>query len=133
MLHVQTVLMAHVDPNDDAVTRFVVRRYAYDPSRRERRHITVAAFDNPLEYQAAIDAAAAVLQRRRDSGEHVDAREHVSGVVLEPEHHRKQQGGRTIKRAIDHGVTLDGEIWDRLANDLPPGMVVIRSESAPDA
>jgi len=93
-----------------------VRRYAYDPARRERRHIVAAAFDNSLEFEAAIDAVAANLRRRRESGEDVDPREHVSGTVLEPGYHRKQQGGRIIKHAIERGASLDAETWDRLAN-----------------
>ncbi len=91
----------------------------------------VAAFDNSLEFEAAIDAAAVDLRRRRESGEAVDTREDVSGIVLEPGYRRKQQGGRIIKRAIERGATLDAETWDRLANDLPPGMAVMRFESAP--
>ena len=133
MFSSKTVLMAQVDPNDDEIERFVVRRYAYDPARRERRHIVAAAFDNSLEFEAAIDAVAADLRRRRESGEDVDPREHVSGTVLEPGYHRKQQGGRIIKHAIERGASLEAETWDRLANDLPPGMAVMRSESDPDA
>ncbi len=129
ILSSQTVLMAQVDPDDDEIERFVVRRYAYDPARRERRNMIVAAFDNSLEFEAAIHAAAANLRRRRESGEDVDSREHVSGIVLEPGDHRKQQAGRTIKR----GATLDAETWDRLGNDLPSGMGVVRFESDPHA
>lgn len=89
MLRAQTVLMAEVAHSNDEVERFVVRRYAYDPARRERRHTVVAAFDNSLEFEAAIDAAASDLRRRRESGEEVDPREHISGVVWEPGYHRK--------------------------------------------
>jgi len=129
----QTVLMAQVDPYDDEIERFVVHRYAYDPARRERRNMIVAAFDNSLEFEAAIHAAAANLRRRRGSGEDVDSREHVSGVVLRPGDHRQQQVGRIIKRAIKRGATLDAGTWDRLADDLPPGMAVVRFESDPHA
>jgi len=133
ILSSQTVLMAQVDPYDDEIERFVVHRYAYDPARRERRNMIVAAFDNSLEFEAAIHAAAANLRRRRESGEDVDSQEHVSGIVLKPGYHRKQQGGRIIKRAIERGATLDAETWDRLGNDLPPGMAVVRFESDPHA
>ncbi len=131
MLSSQTVLMAQVDPDDDEIERFVVRRYAYDPARRERRNMIVAAFDNSLEFEAAIHAAAANLRRRRESGEDVDSRERVSGVVLRPGDHRKQQGGRNIKRAIKRGATLDAATWDRLGNDLPPGMGVVQLRVRP--
>jgi hypothetical protein len=43
--------MAQVDPADDSIKRFIVRHYRYDPERRERRHVVVAAFDNEPEYQ----------------------------------------------------------------------------------
>jgi hypothetical protein len=93
----------------------------------------VAVFDNSLEFEAAIDAAAADLRRRRDLGEDVDPREHISGVVWEPGYHRKQQGRRISKHAIERGITLDRSTWDRPADDLPPGMAVIRFDSDPDA
>ncbi len=125
--------MAEVDLNDDEIKRFVVRRYAYDPARRERRHATVAVYDNEQEYQDAIDAVSAELTRRREAGEHVDPQEHVTGVVLDPGYHRKQQGGRIIKHAVERGATLDGETWERLTSDLPPGMAVFRYESEPEA
>jgi len=32
MFSSKTVLMAQVDPDDDEIERFVVRRYAYDPA-----------------------------------------------------------------------------------------------------
>jgi hypothetical protein len=38
--------MATVDADDDAIWRYIVRRYAHDPQRHERRHQIVAAFDN---------------------------------------------------------------------------------------
>ena len=125
----ETGPMAQVDPDDDGIERFVVHRYAYDPERRQRRHIVVVAFDNPLEFETAINAIAADLRRRRGAGEDVDPGEHIGGTVLEPGHHRKQQGGRMIRHAIEHGVSLDAATWDRLASDLPSGTVVMRFES----
>jgi hypothetical protein len=32
----------------------VVRHYRYDPDRRQRRHVVVAAFDNESEFMARI-------------------------------------------------------------------------------
>ena len=48
--------MATVDPNDDNIKRYVVRRYVYDPERRDRRHQVVSAFDNEQEFIALIHA-----------------------------------------------------------------------------
>lgn len=129
----ETVSVAQVNPDDDEIERFVVRRYVYDPARRERRHIVVAAFDNRQEFENSIDAMAADLRRRREAGEDIGPREHISGTVLEPGHHRKQEGGRIIKRAIERGASLDVETWDRLANDLPSGMAVMRFDPDLDA
>jgi hypothetical protein len=44
--------MSRVDPEDDSIERFIVRHHRYDPLRRERRHVVVAAFDNEQEYGA---------------------------------------------------------------------------------
>jgi hypothetical protein len=33
----------------------VVRHYRFDPARRERRHVVVAAFDNKREFEAPIE------------------------------------------------------------------------------
>lgn len=60
--------MAQVDPEDDSILRFIVRHYRYDPQRRERRHVVVAAFDNEAEYQARLQSEAAEIQRRRTTG-----------------------------------------------------------------
>jgi hypothetical protein len=129
-----TVPVAEVDPADDRITRYVVHRYVYDPTRRERRHVLVAAYDNSREFGAKIDALATDLRQRRQTGDDdVDPREHVSGTVLEPGYHRKQRNGRIIKRAIAHAVAMDIETWRRLTDDLPPGMAVMRFESNPDA
>jgi hypothetical protein len=35
--------MARVDPEDDSIERFIVRRYRYDSQRRERRHVVAVA------------------------------------------------------------------------------------------
>lgn len=86
----QTVPVAQVDPSDDEIERFVVQVYAYDPARNERPHVVTAAFDNSREYEAAIEAGATDLRRRRESGEDIDPREHISGTVREAGYHRKQ-------------------------------------------
>jgi hypothetical protein len=45
--------MARVDPDDDSRRRYIVKHYRYDPERRERRHVVVAAFDSRREYKAS--------------------------------------------------------------------------------
>jgi hypothetical protein len=91
-----------VDPDDDTVRRYVVRHYRYDPDRHERRHVVVAAFDNESEWDACLGAAEAALRARRDAGEVVDPREHVSGAVYARGYRRLQQNGRLVRRAAEH-------------------------------
>ena len=49
--------MPSVDPDDDSTRRWVLRHYKYDPDRRERRHVTVGAFDTKREFEAAYHRA----------------------------------------------------------------------------
>lgn len=121
--------MATVDPDDDSIERFIVRRYAYDPERHERRHQVVAAFDNPREFKRLIATLGDDLKQRREAGEAVDPREHITGVRLEPGYRRRQRDGHLLISAIRHGVSLSDDVMDRL--ELPTGMSVLRS-AGPD-
>jgi hypothetical protein len=119
--------MARVDPGDDGITRFIVRHYRYDPERRERRHVVVAAFDNEPEFWAAIQDVQADIRRRRDSGEPADPGEHASGTMHEPGYLRRAANGHLVTRAIRHGAT--GR-WI-LALELPSNTAVFRAERPP--
>jgi len=92
--------VARVDPDDDDVDRWVVRRYAYDPLRHERRHQVVAAFDNESQFLALLARSREQLQQRRATGEDIDVQEHYSGVYLEAGYQQRQQNRRLIWRAI---------------------------------
>jgi GNAT superfamily N-acetyltransferase len=116
--------MAAVDPDDDEIRRYVVRRYAYDPQRHERHHQVIAAVDNEREYRVLLEEADAQLRRHRAAGEEIEACEHISGVVLEPGHRRLQQNGRLLRRAIQHGADI-GEVLEDL--ELPRNVGVIRA------
>jgi hypothetical protein len=116
--------VATVDRDDDGIRRYVVRRYARDPQRHERRHQVVAAFDNKREFRRLLDRLARDLQHRRDAGEPIDAAEHYTGVLLEPGHVRRQRDGHLLKRAIAHGVSLSDQQLERL--DLPSNMALLR-------
>ena len=96
--------MADVRADDDTIQRFVVMHYRYDPDRRERRNVVVAAFDNEAEFQARVTSLAADLRTRRESDDPPDVREHISGVVLEPGHHALQRNARLLLRAVRHGA-----------------------------
>ena len=60
--------MAQVDPDEDDINRWVVRRYVYDPRRHERRHQVVAAFDNERQFMVLLDQFRERLRQRRDAG-----------------------------------------------------------------
>jgi hypothetical protein len=98
--------MATVDPEDDTVRRYVVEQYRYDPQRRQRRHVVVAAFDNRREYEACLRATSDELRRREAAGEDVDSSEHVSGTVREPGHRQRAANARLLRRAMIRGVGL---------------------------
>jgi hypothetical protein len=117
--------MATVDPDDDSIRRYVVRRYAYDPERHERRHQVVKAFDNERDFLRLIEALGADLRRRREAGEPIDPLEHYTGMTLDPGYRRRHQDGRILMRAIRHRVSLSDDVLGRL--DLPSNMSMLRA------
>ena len=117
--------VAAVDPDDDTILRHVVRRYAYDPARHERRHMVIAAFDNNREYKRLLERLGRELERRRSAGESIDRLEHYTGVVLAPGYRRRQHDGRLLQKAIRHGATISDDFLKGL--DLPPNVSVMRS------
>jgi hypothetical protein len=98
--------MATVDPDDDSIKRYVVRRYAYDPQRHERRHQDVAAFDNEREFLALIHARKQEVDLRRSAGEELTPRDYYTGVALEPGYRRRIALKRLDWKAIGRGVSL---------------------------
>jgi len=83
--------MAEVDPEDDSADRWIVWRYRYDPSRRERRNTVVAAFDNEAEFLRRIAEVHVELHRLQTDGK-AERAEHVSGAL-------HAAGSRTDNRA----------------------------------
>lgn len=119
--------VARVDPEDDTIWRFIAWHYRYDPQRRERRNVVVAAFDNRAEYFACMKSISAEIERRREHGETVDPREHASGVVHEPGYLRRSANGHLVTRAFKHGAT--GPWLYEL--ELPSNMSVMRADRTP--
>jgi hypothetical protein len=116
--------VARVDPGNDDIERFIVRHYRYDPQRRERRHVVVAAFDNEQEFRACMDSVRDQIKACRERGEAVDPGEHASGVVHEPGYLRRAANGHLVSRAIRHGAT--GSWVEEL--ELPSSMSIVRAE-----
>jgi hypothetical protein len=75
--------MARVDPDDDSIKRYIVRFYAFDPSRHERRHQEIAAFDGKREAFACLGAGQVMQVLRRQLGS-ADPREYLTMIVKEP-------------------------------------------------
>lgn len=96
--------MAQIDPEADDIRRFVIHHYRYDPKRRERRHVVVAAFDNEPEFLACLNSVRAEIDRRKSRGEPVDPREHASGTVHEAGYRRRAANEHLLRRALRHGV-----------------------------
>jgi hypothetical protein len=116
--------MGEVPYEDDDRWRFVLRRYAFDPLRHERRHSVVAVEDNRREFEKLFDRLGEELQRRRAAGEDVDPREHISGIVMEPGHLARSANGHLVRRAVEHGV-----LPARLQSlELPSNMAVFRAD-----
>jgi hypothetical protein len=115
-----------VDPYDDTIARWVVAHYRYDTDRRERRHVVVAAFDNPDEFRADIQSRAEELRARRESGEEVDRLEHITGRTYAAGYRRQQRDAHILKRAMEHGVA---PVLEDL--DLPPNVSAVRAVRRP--
>jgi hypothetical protein len=114
--------VAEVDPDDDTIARWVVAHYRYDADRRERRHVVVAAFDNPDEFHADIDARTEHLRARRERGERVDRLERITGRTYAAGYRRQQRDAHLLKRAIEHGVAP--VVADL---DLPPNVSAVQA------
>jgi hypothetical protein len=119
--------MGAVEYEDDDRKRFVVRRYAFDPARNERRHVVVAVVDNNREFKKLIKLLSDELEGRRATGEAVDPREHITGHVMEPGHLARAANGHLLRRAIEHGVYPK----ELESIDLPGNMTVFRSAEQP--
>ena len=113
-----------MDPDDDSIERFTVRHYRYDPQRRERRHVVVAAFDNEQESDACMASVGGEIRARRERGEPFDPREHASVVVHEPGYLLRAASGHLLSRAIRRGA---GGSWIEDL-ELPSYMSVLRAE-----
>jgi len=94
--------VARIDAGNDDLMRYVVRRYAYDPQRRERRHQIVAAFDDEREW-AHSWTSRCPAGTGPSRWPVTDPHDHYTGLVLEPGCQRRQQSGRLTRRAVERG------------------------------
>ena len=89
----QNESVVRVDADDDSIKRYIIRLYAFDDARHERRHQVVAAFDNEAEAKACAGQTLFDLLERSQSGR-VDPREHVTIIVNEPGHAERMRARR---------------------------------------
>lgn len=100
-----------VDADDDSITRYIVQHYRYDDVRHERRWLTVAAFDNELEFEAHLDEAVARLTAAKQSPG-ADKNETIRGVELRDGYKQRARSQRTLERLIEHGGPVPTELID---------------------
>lgn len=72
--------MAAVDPDDDSITRWVLWHFRYDPARRERRNVVVAAYDNEAEFKAHLASLHDSLVLAKAEGT-AELTERLGGVI----------------------------------------------------
>lgn len=85
--------MGIVDPADDTVQRFVVLHYRFDPARRLRTDVTVAAFDDEGEFLQDLERRKRDLNDQQAAGL-AEAVERISGVVREAGYDARQDARR---------------------------------------
>ena len=97
--------MPRVDPDDDSIRRWVLRHYRYDPHRRQRRHVFVAAFDDKREFEAAMAREQRSLTQRQEHGG--DPREHLTGLssnlAIKPERGRDDSCAARLSTGLTPG------------------------------
>jgi hypothetical protein len=106
--------VAEIDPEDDAVSRYIVRHYAYDQARHERRHQTIVAFDDRMQFEAHIDNANARLRALQAVDGDVDPLEYYSGVFKPASEDHRQRLRRITQAAIEHGAQPQAEVVSEL-------------------
>lgn len=89
--------MGEVDPDDDQIDRWIVWHYRFDAVRRERRNVTVAAYDNVGEFEKSIDDHRRWLAARQTSGE-AESVEHISGGYKAAGHQARMKETRARPR-----------------------------------
>jgi hypothetical protein len=122
--------VAEVDRDDDTIWRWMIHHYQFDPARRERRNVAVAAYDNEREFQTEFERCAQMIRNEIAAGTR-SSRENLYGVVLEPGHLAASALGHNVRRAIEHGVNPARLL---ATGPLPQNMAVLTfatSETAP--
>ena len=107
MGHFLTV--AEVDPDDDSRKRWVLHWYRYDPERKERRYVVVAAFDDKKEFTRRLDELSTELDRLQKEGQ-AEEIERIGGVEL-PAGYRAATNDARRKRQAAEAHWRHNERW----------------------
>lgn len=104
-------LMGKVDPGDDAIWRWVIHHYRFDPVRNERRNVVVAGYDTAAEFESELDRYSTRVRAEISAGTRSD-REHVSGMAMHPGYRTEQALAHAVRRAVEHGADLQPLLSD---------------------
>ena len=90
--------MAEVDPLDDSIVRYVIRRHSYDPATRHFKWFDERAFDNKKEFEASLQEAGFELERRQVKGQ-AHHKEQIMGQVLAINYLVESKSRRKMRKA----------------------------------
>jgi hypothetical protein len=96
--------VAQIDPFDDSVLRYVIRRHQYDPETKHFRWFYESAFDNKREYKRKLLKAFEELEVRQVKGE-AHLKEQLAGEVMQIGNFRNSKSNRQ-KRAEEGRMYL---------------------------
>ena len=85
--------MTEVDPYDDSIVRYVIRRHQYDPETKHFRWFYESAFVNKREYKRKLQEAFDELGARQEKGE-AHLKEQLAGGVLQIGNFRNSKSRR---------------------------------------
>jgi hypothetical protein len=85
--------MAEVDPFNDEIVRYVIKRHKYDPETKHFRWFYEIAYDNKREYERKFDELGDELEARKLSAQ-AHFKEEVSGQRLEVGYFQNSQTRR---------------------------------------
>ena len=88
--------MAKVDPYDDSIKRYAIKRHAYDLEKKHFRWIFESAYDKKREFKRHLQAAFDELESRRQKGE-AHVKEQVAGQILEIGYFRNSKSRRQAR------------------------------------
>ena len=122
--------MAEVDHSHDTIWRWVIHHYRFDPARRERCNVVVAACDNEGEFNTEFERHAQMIRDTIAAGPRSSS-ESLTGVNLETGYLAASARGHHVRRALEHGVSPERVL---ATEALPQNIAVLtfaKGEAAP--